>query len=181
MNWRDLMADPPESLASPQNPQNPQNTQNWEAGGIIAHSADIAERVAAVRRARVSIPLALAVEGLPLPVPPPIPPLCPGWLVAYRDQQWVLCGGCDDRAHGTVQECQRSAGAWTVTLTDGQRLPIASIRSVAKTNDEGELVAAWTVCEHGYDGMKGEPSPVVAAAIPARMTCAEAVPAMLAA
>lgn len=88
----------------------------------------------------------------------PSPPLLPGWLVAYRDRQGVLCGGCDDRQHGTVQECRWSGAAWTVHLTDRQQLPLANIRSVGKTNGEGKLVAAWTVRECGYDGMKGEPS-----------------------
>jgi hypothetical protein len=82
----------------------------------------------------------------------PIPPLQPGWLVVYRDRHGVPCGGCDDRRHGTIQECQWEGAAWTVHLTDGQRLPLAGIRSVSKTDGEGKIVAAWTVREHGYDG-----------------------------
>ena len=84
----------------------------------------------------------------------PTPVLQPGWLVVYLDRQSILCGGCDDRQHGTVQECRWENGAWTVHLTDGQRLPLAGIRSVGKV-DEGKLIAAWTVREHGHDGMKG--------------------------
>lgn len=84
----------------------------------------------------------------------PAPPLAPGWLVVYRDRQWVLCGGCDDRQHGTVQECRWSGTAWTVHLTDGQQLPLISIRSVGKADSEGTLVAAWSIREHGYDGIR---------------------------
>jgi hypothetical protein len=39
-----------------------------------------------------------------------------------------------------------------VTLMDGQRLPMSAVRSVAKTDDVGAVLAAWTVREHGYDG-----------------------------
>lgn len=111
----------------------------------------------------------------------PTTPLAPGWLVAYRDRQGVLCGGCDDRPHGTVQECQWSGMAWTVHLTDGQQLPLLSIRSVGKTDGEGRLVAAWTVRECGYDGMKGEPSPVVGTAISAKWTYEKVLPDTLSA
>ena len=92
----------------------------------------------------------------PVTTPQPIPPIRSGWLVAYRDQQGVLCGGCDDRQRGTVRECQWRMGIWTVRLTDGQQLPLANIRSVGQTNGEGKIIAAWTVREHGYDGMQGE-------------------------
>ena len=42
--------------------------------------------------------------------------------------------------------------AWTVLLTDGQRLPLTSIRSVGHTDSVGQIVAAWSVREHGLDG-----------------------------
>ena len=86
----------------------------------------------------------------------PIPPLQSGWLVAYRDRQGVLCGGCDDRKHSTVQECQRGMEGWVVYLTDGQRLPLSWVRSVGKTDGEGRLIAAWSVRQHGYDGEREE-------------------------
>lgn len=86
----------------------------------------------------------------------PTAPLFPGWLVAYRNREWVLCGGCDDRQHGTVQECRWSGAAWTVHLTDGQRLPLTAIRSVGKTDGERKLVGAWTIRAHGYDGLSPE-------------------------
>src|SRR6185295_15603371 len=82
----------------------------------------------------------------------PNPPLQPGWLVAYRDRQGVLCGGCDDRQHGTVQACQWDGNGWTLWLTDGKRMPLSFIRSVGQTDDTGQIVAAWTVREHGYGG-----------------------------
>jgi hypothetical protein len=86
----------------------------------------------------------------------PLTPLQPGWLVVYRDRRGALCGGCDDRTHGTVDACMWQDSAWMVLLTDGQHLPIASIRSVGSTNAEGHLIAAWTVREHGYDGRREE-------------------------
>ena len=82
-------------------------------------------------------------------------PLHPGWLVVYRDQRGTLCGGCDDRARGTVQACQWTEPGWTVMLTDGQRLPFSLIRAVGQTDATGRLIAAWTVREHGCNG-KGE-------------------------
>jgi|CXWL01.1.fsa_nt_gi hypothetical protein len=82
------------------------------------------------------------------------PPLQPGWLVVYRDRQGVLCGGCDDRQRGTVDDCQWEEKGWTVHLMDGQRLPLSIIRSVGQTDDVGRIVAAWTVREHGYDGRR---------------------------
>lgn len=97
----------------------------------------------------------------------PASPLRFGWLVMYRDQRGALCGGCDDRQHGTVQECRWAVGAWTVHLTDGQRLPLSRIQSVGKTDSEGKLVAAWSVRAHGYDGEKAKISPsMVGEAIP---------------
>lgn len=82
----------------------------------------------------------------------PLPPLPPGWLVAYRNRRGTLCGGCVDREHGTVQECRWEGNGWAVHLTDGQRVPLSLIRAVWQTDDAGQLVAAWTVREHGYDG-----------------------------
>ena len=80
----------------------------------------------------------------------PDPPLQSGWLVAYLDRRGTLCGGCDDREHGTVHECRWGGKAWMVMLTDGQRLPLSAIRAVGHTEQDGRLVAAWTVRDHGY-------------------------------
>ena len=84
--------------------------------------------------------------------PPLVAPLQHGWLVVYRNRKGVLCGGCEDRLHATVQECRWEGNGWVVHLTDGQRLPLPIIRSVAKTDQAGLIVSAWTVREHGYDG-----------------------------
>ncbi len=82
----------------------------------------------------------------------PIAPILPGWLVTYRNRDGKLCGGYEDKAHGTVQECCWHSGHWTVYLTDGQQVPLSFIRAVGQTNDEGRICAAWTVREHGYAG-----------------------------
>lgn len=101
-------------------------------------------------------PVAAGFSSSVVATPKPIPPIRPGWLVAYRDRNGALCGGCDDRQQGTVHECQWIGMAWIVLLTDGQRLSLTSIRSVGKTDSGGKIVAAWCVREHGYDGMKKE-------------------------
>lgn len=149
MNWRDLMAAPPEILTSPQNTQ---NTQNRKASGIIAHSADIADRVETERVAPVSTPSIQTGEGSSLPVQPPTQPLQAGWTIAYMDDTWTLCGGYEDRTHATVAECRWVAGAWIVTLTDGQTMPLSRVRSVGAVDHKGRLYGAWTVREHGFDG-----------------------------
>lgn len=82
----------------------------------------------------------------------PTPPLKSGWLVVYRDRDYILCGGCDDRPHGTVHTCQWDGHMWMVILTDGRQLPLLAIRSVGLTDATGRVVSAWTVREHGYDG-----------------------------
>ena len=96
------------------------------------------------------------VRTIVLSADPPAEPLQPGWLVYYRDRRGVLCGGCGDREHGTVQACRLEGNGWTVHLTDGQRLSLSLIRSVGQTDAGGQLVAAWTVQEHGYDGHGSE-------------------------
>ncbi len=83
----------------------------------------------------------------------PMVPILSGWLVTYRNSKGTLCGGAEDRAHGTVQECRWNAGRWTVYLTDGHQVPMSLIRAVGQTDANGRLCAAWTVRDHGYDGM----------------------------
>lgn len=96
------------------------------------------------------------LEMLTLPPDPPVEPLQPGWLVVYRARDGRLCGGADDRQRGTVKACIWDGGRWTVTLTDGQRLPLSAVLSVGKTDDAGAVLSAWSVREHGYDG-EGRP------------------------
>ena len=50
-------------------------------------------------------PTTLALKPPDKETPTHVPPLQPGWLVVYRDRQGVLCGGPDDREHGTVDRC----------------------------------------------------------------------------
>lgn len=75
-------------------------------------------------------------------------PLCAGWLVSgYWGPGGRLAGG-------TVASCEWVAGtrSFTVCLTDGQRLQLCQIRSVAKTSENGEVVAAWSTERHGISG-----------------------------
>lgn len=92
------------------------------------------------------------VQAITLPLDLPEQPLQPGWLVSYRDQRGALCGGCDDRQHGTVEACRWGGNGWTLCLTDGQRLPLSIVRAVGQTDEAGQILGAWTVREHGYDG-----------------------------
>lgn len=82
----------------------------------------------------------------------PIAPLQPGWLVAYSDPQGRLRGGCDERDHGTIAKMTWGHGSWTVCLVSGEALPLARVRSVAKTDNEGRVIAAWTTRDHGFNG-----------------------------
>jgi hypothetical protein len=83
---------------------------------------------------------------------PPVPPLEAGWFVTYTDRQGHLCGGWDDRQKATVTHCLWSERGWSVHLSDGQTIPLPAVRCVGQTNEQGELKAAWSVREHGYDG-----------------------------
>lgn len=82
------------------------------------------------------------------------PPLLPGWLVCYRGNDGRLMGGCDDRQHGMVQQCEWIPihRTFEVVLTSGQRLPLRMIRSVGKTDATGQVISAWTTGQHGFDG-----------------------------
>ena len=86
--------------------------------------------------------------------PPRIPPLRPGWLVVYRDQAGHLRGGADDREQGTVRECRWQGSGWVLVLTNGESLSLSTIRAVGQTNEDGRLLAAWTVRDCGLDGTK---------------------------
>ena len=82
----------------------------------------------------------------------PLAPLQPGWLVTYRDKDYRLRGGCDERDYGTVAKMTWVQGSWTVWLTNGQALSLSIVRAVGKTDGEGRVVYAWTVRDHGHDG-----------------------------
>ncbi|MDC8450818.1 MAG: hypothetical protein LV473_21035 [Nitrospira sp.] len=96
------------------------------------------------------------METIYIPGGSPIPPIKPGWLVTYRKRDGRLCGGSEDRAHGTVKACVWNGIGWDVCLTDTQRMPLLAVRAVAKTDQAGRILAAWSVREHGYDGNNGE-------------------------
>lgn len=81
-------------------------------------------------------------------------PIHPGWLVAYRDRDGRLRGGCDDREHGTVKEGLRSNLGWVFTLTDGSTLTGKQILSVAEVGKDSQVLRAWLVHRHGLDGIR---------------------------
>jgi hypothetical protein len=85
-----------------------------------------------------------------------VAPIEAGWLVAYCGPDGHLLGGSDDRKSGTVVSCEYVTvnRSFMVTLTDGATLRLGQIRSGAQTNAAGQVIAAWTVEAHGYDGKK---------------------------
>lgn len=149
MNWRSMMLLLPAGWTPPHNTHNPQKRAAWSS---CAHSADSAEGAVTETRPLVSTSPTQADAGAPTPLSSLTPPLQPGWRIVYRDDQWQLAGGSDDPDHGTVQSCQWDGVTVTVTLTDGQTIPLSRIRSVAALDDKGRLMGVWTVSAHGYDG-----------------------------
>lgn len=77
----------------------------------------------------------------------PEPPLQSGWLVAYRDAQGRLRGGCDEREAGTVSGCEWIGTGWTIHLLNGTTIPLRSVSSVGVPGG-----AAWDVKRHGFNG-----------------------------
>ena len=170
-DWRAMMYG---SLSSPQYPQNP---QKGLSGGHSEDFEDIAEGQTDTTHtlpepATVSIP-SVPVSGIPPEisatqtdgvslVPPPQypqnpqngsgaelgprhqPPLWPGWKSAYRDQ-----GRLQD---GIVRQCIETGRSWAVELSKGHTIPLQRITSVAKTDAQGRVIAAWDTRAHGYDG-----------------------------
>jgi hypothetical protein len=160
MGWRELL---PQSRKTGDH----QSSQMPKRGNI-AHIADIAlqeDKLSSyllyrdssqstpidAESAKSAKPTSSHTDTDKLPSEPVIPPIQAGWLVVYHNAQGALCGGCLDRDHGTVESCSWD-GVWRVRLTDGTQLPLAVIRAVARTDKTGQVLAAWTVREHGYDG-----------------------------
>ena len=81
--------------------------------------------------------------------PSPLPRHC---FVTYIDGHGRLLGGWDERATSTVKRCHGTGQSCQVELSDGRRIPLRSIRAVGQTNEDGRLLAAWTVRECGLDG-----------------------------
>lgn len=149
ISWRFLLATPPEIQLPTQYPQNPQNEVG---GGSFEDIEDIEQGIEPEWAAPAAPRSIQASEGPPLPAAP----LQPGWRVAYMDHLWRLAGGHDDPDRGTVQACRWEAGAWSVTLTDGQTIPLSRVRSVGAVDHKGRLMGAWTVREHGFDGSRSQ-------------------------
>jgi hypothetical protein len=99
----------------------------------------------------------LAEISPPQVVEPPASPLPRHCFVTYTDRQGHLCGGWDDRQRATVTQCEWTGRGWSIHLSDGQTIPFAAVRCVGQTNEQGELIAAWSVREHGYDGQGKRP------------------------
>jgi len=106
-----------------------------------------------------SPPQILTPNYKPTKLQNPEAPVQPGWLVAYRDKDYRLRGGCDEREHGTVEACEWNGHTWTVILTNGDQLPLVRIVSVGEMV-EGRLVAAWTTRDCGYNG-EGKSSGII--------------------
>jgi hypothetical protein len=152
IDWRALLKAP----AQTQNTQNEQNTEGAEDFADIADSAyreRAKEHAPPVYRTRTADDLSKPDQFSSAVNQGPTPPLQHGWLVIYRDGRGRLCGGMEDRRRGTVTAMDYSVSGWTVTVADGTRFPLSIVRSVAKTDGRGNVVAAWTVRAHGADGM----------------------------
>lgn len=115
---------------------------------IQTDKADTVGKVPTLSQMAVHDPAVFFQTSPPDSAEEPPRPLQAGWRIVYRDHRWRLAGGSDDPAHGTVAVCHRN----TVTLTDGQEIPLSRVRSVAAMNDHGQILAAWTVMPHGLNG-----------------------------
>lgn len=120
--------------------------QRYETVGGV-HTIQASGRSEAIR---ATSPTALQSDTHAACVPDP--PISPGWLVAYRVADGHLVGGAFDRSAGTVTQAEYGALGWRVQVADGTWVPMAAIRSVAKTDPHGQVVAAWEVRAHGLDG-----------------------------
>jgi len=91
-------------------------------------------------------------EAAPSVVGYPRSPILPGWLIAWRDPSQRLRGGAAEREHGTVARTAYGSTGWLVHLTDGTVLTMAVMRSIASTDAQGAVTAAWEVRTCGLDG-----------------------------
>jgi hypothetical protein len=146
-NWRTIL----KTTTASQNPQNPQNE---DRKAVFEDIANIEESIST----KDDKP-ALVITRHPLlaeSAEPPSSPLPRYCFVTYTDRQGRLCGGWDDRQKATVKECVWTARGWSVHLSDGQAIPLAAVRCVGQTDEQGALKAAWSVREHGPDGTKNQ-------------------------
>jgi hypothetical protein len=153
INWRTI-------LKAPSYTQNTQNEQNTPEQDNFADIADIAHSITSQTPAP-AVPMVdhSATSATSLIAGGPASPLPTYCFVTYTDCHGRLCGGGDERATSTVKGCHGTGQGCEVELSDGRRIPLRSIRAVCQTNEDGRLVAAWTVREHGYDcRTEGRPS-----------------------
>lgn len=121
----------------------------FEEGAIFSVSDAQAQRLLTRAPGRIR-PITLPVD--PVAAEGPLPPLQAGWIVAFRDHQGRLRGGCEERDQGTVEDCTWDGRGWVVRVTNGQTLPLSIVRSVGQTDAQGRVVACWCVRDHGFDG-----------------------------
>jgi hypothetical protein len=142
-NWRTVL----KTTTASQNPQNPQNE---DRKAVFEDIANIEESISTKEEqpALAVTPHSLAAESAE-PPSSPLPRYC---FVTYTDRQGRLYGGWNDRQKASVTHCVWSERGWSVHLSDGQAIPLAAVRCVGQTNEQGDLIAAWSVREHGYDG-----------------------------
>lgn len=108
------------------------------------------------RTSVLSVPLSdILAEKLPAPsvATPATPVLSTRCFVTYLDSTGRLCGGWDERSACMVRQCHGLGSACQVELSSGVMISLRAVRAVGQLNDEGRLLAAWTVREHGYDGI----------------------------
>ena len=72
--------------------------------------------------------------------------------MTYRDQAGKLSGGAAHSSAWDRRTVSLGCRAVDVYLSDGQRVPLSCIRAVGKTDQQGQILEAWTTREHGYDG-----------------------------
>lgn len=93
-----------------------------------------------------------AVPEVASQAPRPISPIPAGRLISYRGPDGRLCGGDLDRGRGTVAGSEYGPQGWVFTLSDGHSVSLSAIRGVTRLSSDGQVVEAWTVRAHGYDG-----------------------------
>ena len=161
MGWRDFIVTSQPKLVAPSHPikGNCEDIEDIEPRYTKKSSLSLensSQNSMPATASSISSKPSISASLDPIEPTEPKAPIPSGWLVVYRDQAGILRGGWDDRLHGTVQCCAWDGAAWMVILTDEQQFSLTAIRSVGRTNMGGDVVAAWTVREHGYDGDEGQ-------------------------
>lgn len=96
------------------------------------------------------------LNGQPKPAPPMVQPgaspIRPGWFIAWKDSHGQLVGGPEDQRNGQVVACRQTLSGWTVEVSSSATVPERAIFSIAETDPDGRVVAAWTTRERGLTG-----------------------------